>query len=319
MTRVHPGVLRVCALACVAPLPALAQSGTVPGAGPVRAALGADTIRVGDLVPVAVRVSVAPGERVAWPDTLPLAGSEAENAARVRVRVDTLADGRLEAEAVYAVTPWRTGEVELPQLAVGVVAGDESVRTRTVPLPVLRVTSVLPDDTAGIGPKPAKGVVGPSWAWTSILAAVLAALAVLGALVWWWRRRYPPELALEAPRADPRERALGRLDAALQAGLLEQGAMKTFYTRVSHAVRGYLADLDPDWGDDLTTTELLGRFRRQVTRTDAAALAELLRPADQVKFARRQPDATTARAEWQRARDWVASWPPPLPEREEAA
>jgi hypothetical protein len=313
-------------LAFAPPVTASAQAVPPSAAAPQQreaaAGVAVDTIRVGDAVPVAVRVAIGSGERVVWPDTLPLGETEAENAASVRARVDTLADGRLEAEAVYSVTPWRTGEVPLPDLAVGVVGGDETVRTRSVSLPVLNVLSVLPADTAGLQPKPAKGVVGRSWAVLPIVLAALAVLAVLGGLVWWLRRRRPAEAPDEGPTISPRERALARLDAALDAGLIDRGAMKTFYTRVSHAVRGYLADLDPDWGDDLTTTEVLGRFRKQVTATGAVALAELLRPADQVKFARREPDASTARMEWQRARDWVESfdWPPaPAPVAEEAA
>jgi hypothetical protein len=178
---------------------------------------------------------------------------------------------------------------------------------------------VLPD-SGEAQPKPAKSVVGPSWAWTSILLVILLVGAVIGALVWWLRRRRPGPDAV-VPAIDPRERALGRLEAALAAGLLEQGEMKPFYTQVSHAVRGYLADLDLAWGDDLTTTEILARFRRKVGPGEGSALAGLLQPADQVKFARRRPDIRTARAEWEQARDWIVrfDWPPPAPEQEDAA
>ncbi len=104
--------------------------------------------------------------------------------------------------------------------------------------------------------------------------------------------------------------------------LIEQGEMKEFYTRISEAVRDYAAALEPAWGEDLTTTELLTRFRAQVGPETARALRDVLRPADQVKFARRSPDAQTARSEWEAARDWVADfqWPPDVDgAREEAA
>ncbi|NIP80284.1 MAG: hypothetical protein GWM90_14100, partial [Gemmatimonadetes bacterium] len=76
---------------------ALSLSALVPAATEgqsVRSAVGRDTIRVGDVVPIALRITVDRDARVAWPDTLPLAGTELENAARVRERVDTLEDGR---------------------------------------------------------------------------------------------------------------------------------------------------------------------------------------------------------------------------------
>ena len=97
--------------------------------------------------------------------------------------------------------------------------------------------------------------------------------------------------------------------------------MKEFYTRVSEAVREYVAALDRSWGEDLTTTELLSRFRSQVGISEAVALEELLRPADQVKFARREPDGETALAEWEAARSWVREfdWPPRPVATEEAA
>lgn len=281
-----------------------------------RTAVIGDSVRVGDVVPVAVRVVVDRGQRVAWPDTLPLAGDELENVARVRERVDTLPDGRLEVTAIYSVTPWRTGDLPLPDLPLRVVRGNESVRDMTTALPSLDVLSVLPPDTAGVEPRPAKDVIGRSWAlWPIILAilALLALLALIAAILWWRRRRAAAAgvVPLEPP-VPPRERVLARLQEARDARLVEAGAMKEFYSRVSDAMREYLAAIGPGWGEDLTTTELLARFRAQVGTEEARTLGQVLRSADQVKFARREPDPATAHREWEAARAWVLEfqWPP---------
>jgi hypothetical protein len=281
-----------------------------------RTAAVADTIRVGDVVPVAVRVVAEPGQRVAFPDTLPLGDDSAENAARVRVQVDTLDDGRIEATGVYAVTPWRVGEVTLPALEVPVVSGSERVRTVTASLPALEVASVLPADTAGLEPKPAKGVIGRNWAWWPIILALLALLALIAAIIWWLRRRRGAVDIPLVPAVSPRERALARLQEARDAGLVEGGRWKELYTRIAEAVREYVAALESAWGEDLTSTELAARVRREAGVQEAAGLAELLRAADQVKFARRVPDGETALAEWDAARRWVLAftWPPPRPE-----
>jgi hypothetical protein len=304
---------------------ALAVGGLPSGAAAqeVRTAILGDSLRVGDVVPVAVRVVVDRGARVAWPDTLPLPGEEVENAARVRERVDTLEDGRLAITGIYSVTPWRTGELPLPEVPFQVEGTGEAVRTLTAALPALEVVSVLPEDTAGIEPRPAKGVLGASWAlWPFLLALLLLAL-LLAALLWWLRRRRAASPAIpEAPPVSPRDRALATLDAAREAGLVEAGEMKEFYTRTADAVREYVAALAPGWGEDLTTTELLSRFRAQVDPRTSRALGVVLRPADQVKFARRTPDADTAIEEWDRARQWVSAfqWPPrPVVDQEEAA
>ncbi len=310
MTSVRTGrVLAVTALVAVA---ALASPRGATAQQP-RAAIVADTVRVGDVVPVAVRLTVERGERILWPDTLPLADDALENVARVRERVDTLADGRLQMTGVYSITPWRTGELELPDLSLRVMTGREIARTVTAGLPTLDVVSVLPPDTAGIEPQPAKGVIGRSWSPWPFLLAFLALAAVIAALVWWRRKRAASAPAmLIAPPVPARELVLARLQEARDAGLIERGAMKEFYTRVSEALREYLEAIGPGWGEDLTTTELLGRFRAQVGPEEAAALGRLLRPADQVKFARREPDSATAVGECESVRRWVLDfdWPP---------
>lgn len=308
--------LAVVVAAVAAPLPLAAQD--------VTATLARDTANVGDVVPVVVSVPVAAGERVAWPDTLPVGRGALENASRVRERLDTLAGGALARTGVYAVTPWRTGELELPELAVEVIGGRESPRRARVALPSLTVVTVLPPDTAGLEPRPARGVIGPSWAWGRIIALLALLAALLVGLIWWWRakRRGEPEARAIAPLVPPRERALAALHEARDAGLLEAGEVKEFYVRWSVAVRDYAAALNGAWGEDLTTTELLARFRSHVGIHEAGALRDVLAPADQVKFARRVPDAETALAEWAAARAWVAAfdWPPrPVAPAEEAA
>jgi hypothetical protein len=280
-----------------------------------------DTARVGDVVPVAIRVTAGPGERILLPDTLPLGGTDVENAARVRERVDTLEDGRVQVAGLYSVTPWRPGTVELPELVVRIASADGAVRVVTVPLPSFEVGSVLPADAAVLEPMPAKGVIGPSFAWWPFALLLLAILA-LGLLAWRWLRRDRPAVAGPAvPAVPPRARALAALDRAHAAGLIESGEWKDFYTRISHALREYLEAIHPAWGEDLTTSELLARIRVDMGPDEAAAVARLLRPADQVKFARRVPVADEARSEWEAARRWVERFdgPPPAVEVEAAA
>lgn len=114
-----------------------------------------------------------------------------------------------------------------------------------------------------------------------------------------------------APAVPPREAALAALQEARAAGLVERGEWKEFYTRISLALREYLEAIEPGWSEDLTTTELLAQVRVAAAHDAAADLAALLRPADQVKFARRVPTAAEAIAEWEAARRWVERFRPP--------
>jgi hypothetical protein len=290
-------------LAAVAPLLAQTPRVAIPG----------DSIRVGDVVPVALRVTVAPGERVILPPLLPLDGPDLENAARVQERVDTLEDGSLQVTGVYSVTPWRPGTAPLPELSIQVLSAEGVVRSVAAGLPALEVLSILPADPDLLEPMPAKGVLGPSFAWWPFVLLLLALLALAALAYWWHRRRRPAAvLAPAVPRRHPREIALAALHEARQAGLIERSEWKEFYTRVAHAVRVYLEAVEPAWGEDLTTTELLARVRERAGPEHAVALARLLRPADQVKFARHQPDAASAIEEWEAARQWIEDfqWPP---------
>jgi hypothetical protein len=286
-----------------------------------RVAIVGDSIRVGDVVPVAVRLTVGEGERVILPPLLPLQGPDLENAARVQERVDTLADGSLQVTGVYAVTPWRPGSAELPDLPLQVLSAEGEVRSVAARFPAIDVVSILPADPDLLDPMPAKGVLGPSFAWWPF-ALLLLGLLALAALGYWWlkRRRTAPALAPAAPRRHPREQALAALHDARHAGLIERQEWKEFYTRVAHALRVYLDAVDPAWGEDLTTTELLVRVRERAGTEHAAALASLLPPADQVKFARHEPDAVSAMEQWEAARAWVEAFDwPPRPERVEVA
>jgi hypothetical protein len=279
-----------------------------------RAAVLADTIRVGDVVPVAVRVTVGPGERVGLPLLLPLEGPDLENVARVQERVETLDDGTSQVTGVYTVTPWRPGPAALPPLAVHVQDPGGTARTVQVTLPELEVVSVLPAAADLVDPMPPKDVLGRSFAWWPLLLLLLVLLALLAVGIWWARRRRrtPEAVAAPVPAVPPRERALEALRKARDAGHVERGEWKEFYTRVSMALRDYLDAVDPAWGEDLTTTEVVARVRQAAGPEAAASLAGLLRPADQVKFARRVPTGQEALDEWAAAVSWLQSfqWPP---------
>jgi hypothetical protein len=271
------------------------------------------SITVGDVIHAAIRITVAPGTSVVFPDTLAVP-ADVEAAGRRIVRVDT-AGGAVVHTAAWPLAVWRPDSVRLPPAEVRVSgpAGEEVV---TASFPRFALESVLPADTTGIQPRPAKDVLGANrlwWPWLLLLAllALAAALAY-----WWYKRRKPAPVVAPIIAVSPRERALEQLDRARAAGLVEAGAMKEFYSLVSDALRHYIAALAPQWSPDLTTSELAGRMRGLTIDREAAELLGILGEADLVKFARRRPGAEDALRRWGTARSWVErfDWPPPLPE-----
>jgi hypothetical protein len=284
----------------------------------VRTGLVPDTATVGDVVRVVVQVGgLMAGARVELPDTLAVSGT-LENAARLRTREDS-ANGAARVTAIYSVTPWWPGAVALPELTGRVVDPGGGSRPLSVSLPALPVRSVLPADTAGVKPKPPRGVLGPSRLWWPPVLVIVGILMVLTGFYWWWRRRRTgPAPAVEI-QLTPRQRALAALDRAYGLGLMDRGEAKVFYSLVTEAVRTYLAELDGRWGEDLTTHEVLAHMGRSAWSADVRELGELLEAADLVKFARRRPAASEAEAEWARIRTWVVRFGSPAPTPEQAA
>ncbi len=302
MTR----ALFVCALAFVGATQARAQQAS--------AGLSPAQVTVGDVFHAVLLARVDPGTRVHFPDSLSLP-ADVERAGARAIRVDTLPGGELEMRAAYPLVAWRPGQHALPAAAIRVEASG-GVRVAELVPGTITVNSVLPQDTTGIEPRPAKSVLGASRVWWFWPLIVLLALLVGIGLWLLYRRRRPPVGAGLVPALDPRTAALAALDAALAQKWHERGEMKTFYVAVSEALRHYMATAEPALGTDLTTTELMARANHGGALESALAV---LRSADMVKFARSRPDTDRATSDWRAARDWIAAFPPPRPPEPEEA
>lgn len=261
-----------------------------------------DTIRVGDTFRAVVRIGLAPGTGVMLPDTLP-AGEDIENAGKVRMRRDSTSDG-VSVVAAYPLTAWRPGTLALPALDV-ILREGTAERPLSIELPDVPVLSVLPADTAGIKPKPLKDVLGGSRLWWPWLLAALLLLLALALAYWWYRRRKRAvqPLTEALPVIMPRERALEELERIRKLGLVEQQEFKRYYTLISEVLRQYMASAERAWSADLTTDELAQRTRQV---GDVADAISVLSSSDYVKFARGVPTAADARADWDRAHDWIS-------------
>ena len=298
------------------------QPQAAPAAQQPQAAVVPQAITVGDVFHAAVRVDLPPGASVVAPDSINLP-ADLELAGRREIRVDSTADGR-RATVLYPLTAWRPGEYVLPPLAIG-ITGDGVDAAWRVSLPAFEVASVLPADTAGVEPQPAKDVLGANrlW-WPLLLALLLLALAAAAFYLWWRGRRRDEEYAAEPmPVVLPREAALRRLHALQAAGLVERGEMKAFYGELAEIVRRYTATINPDWGVDLTTSELAARMgdataaRTPAAPTEGAAdVLGVLGGADLIKFARGTASSADAWRDLDIVRAWVerTSRPPVEPD-----
>lgn len=272
----------------------------------VATAVAPDTVYVGDVVRAAVRVELPPGHRAIFPDSLPLAG-DVEAAGRVESWTDTLQDGTERLTMSYPVSAWRPGAVALPAVPIRIVGpeGETSLEAR---LPGFVVRSILPADAEKIEPRGLKDVLGANRTWWPLLLALLVGSVAAAGGVWYWRTRRGAKPLPVVPPIPPRERALAELDRARTMGLLEAGEFKAFYSIVTGAVRGFLESVEPDLGAEWTTTELLEKADRRLDSDSLERLGQLLRAADLVKFARREPRREDALGDWELARTWVLAF-----------
>lgn len=269
-------------------------------------------ITVGDVFHAAIRVEVPAGAQLSAPDVLALP-EDLEQTGRREVRFDTVGvpPGSRRATLVYPLTAWRPGAYELAPVQLTLL-GDGSDATVTVALPPFEVTSVLPADTAGVAPRPARDVLGANRLWWPILLALLLAALAAAALWYWWRRRRPAvaEPVVEsAPAVLPQAAALALLEELRRSGLVERGELKPFYERLTEALRRYAATVRPEWSTDLTTGELAARMPGR-GGTAAGELLRILAGADLVKFARAPATAQDAWRDLDAAIAWVRAAEP---------
>ncbi|HEX5724135.1 MAG TPA: DUF4381 family protein [Longimicrobiaceae bacterium] len=282
-----------------------------------------DTVTVGDRMRAVVALRLPPGTRVEG-KVAPDPRGRVQGVGPVRVTPPDRRDPahRLEATLVG----WVADTLPPARIDVTVRYADGQVRYLAVRLDLPRVRSVLPADTAGLQPRPAKDVLGPGQDWRLLALLALAALlliALVGWLLWRRRRRRPPAAAPAAVRADARTRALAALERARASGFAQAGNWSAFYALVSRALRRFAAETHAQWGMDLTTAELLARLAEdRIEPGRITVLARLLGRADLAKFARHRLSTEVAERDLADARRWVetsttARSAPAAAEREE--
>jgi hypothetical protein len=272
------------------------QNAPAPSATPATATItvqaGAvvdrDTVTVGDVVRLTVRVRAPIGSTVNFPTGLDsLAPVQALEPPAVRDGPDSAVVDRI---ATYRLSPWDIGRQPI-RLGDVLVQADDGDRRVVLTLPSLFVRSVLPADSALRVPKPARPLLTvrapvPWWWWA--LAAL--AVAATGLLVWWWIRRRRAARPTGNPFADA-EAAFARIERLRLVDAGEPGRHAALMTDV---VRRYLAARHEAATLASTSGELLATVRG-VPTVPVERLRALLDEVDAVKFAAAPLAASRAR------------------------
>lgn len=245
-------------------------------------------VTVGDLIRLTLTVTAAPGLEVDLPEPAPDLGEFEVLGHEAAGPVEE--DGNRIWTVVYTLALYETGSFEVPPVTVGyrgegVDAG--SVRTQEHSV---RVESTLSDDSKDIldikGPLEIPRSLWSLWPW-------LAAALVLAALIFLYLRRKggeAPSAVARKPRLPPYDEAYQALCRLRDSGLLEEGQLKPYFTRLSEIIRRYLERRYPIKTMESTTTQVLDQLRKMALALDQQQLfRDFLPCCDLVKFAKYAP------------------------------
>lgn len=269
-------------IAGMLPLASLAQ-----GQGPASAALDRSELRIGEQAVVTLRWSGGAG--VEWP----LIGDTISTRIEVvhKAPIDTAEQGAVLEQRV-TVTSFDTGYWAIPPFRFGTGQGDvESA-------PLLLHVLAYPVDSSALPKEPKPIHAAPfslSWwirehaAWIAGALAVALAAAFLWVLVRRMKNR-PAQHVEEAPPLPLHERYLLELDALERERLWQHGEHKSYQSRLTDLLRGYIEERYQVPALERTTDELVQELKvSPLSLEQQALLANALRTADLVKFAKALP------------------------------
>lgn len=263
---------------------------TLQGQSPVHldSQVDPDQVTVGDLIRFTLTVRTVPGVEVDLPEPEPDLGKFEVLGHEIAGPVEE--EGNRVWTVAYTLALYETGSFEIPSLTVGyrgdgVQAGTVQTQEHSV-----RVESTLSEESEDIldikGPLEIPRSLWSLWPW-------IAAALGLAALVFLYLRRRggeDPSAVSRKPRLPPYDEAYRALCRLRDSGLLEEGQLKPYFTRLSEIIRRYLERRYLIQAMESTTTQILDQLRKLAIALDKLKLFREFFPCcDLVKFAKYAP------------------------------
>jgi len=214
----------------------------------------------------------------------------------------------------FTLTTFTIGEIKIPSLHIDFRHPDGTVGSVSSPEIPLNIQSVLDPNTRDImGTKPPLRIMEKNytllWIIGGLIALSLAAALLLGRL---WKRTIQEQIP--AAPMSPEEMSLKELELIADAGLLERGLWKEYYSRISDALRRFIELRRGITAMEMTTSEILKALRKTFQEKSLLTLLqEVLEESDLVKFAKLIPADSQAKETLNNARSLITSWPKPPP------
>ena len=254
-------------------------------------------VTVGDRITYTISVDHAVSAQARLPDSLTLGPFEVLQA-RTLPASTTPAGAR--SGWTLTLAAFELGELELPPVAVEVVAADGSTEVLQTDRYLIDVTSVGVDESGDI--RDIRGPLGIPVGMGTILLWLLVLLLLAALLYAVVRKLRPREKHFVRPalgdlRRPAHEVALEALAALEASSLLDNGRVKEYHIAASDILRTYIEERFRVEALEMTTREVLaslsdvgadGSFR--------TGLRTFLDACDLVKFAKARPDNETSHA-----------------------
>ncbi len=252
---------------------------------------------IGEPIRIELRVRAAPGTEVAFP-ALP-DSAEAIEPLDPRALRDASTAELLDRTAIYRMIAWDTGSHALQFGDVTLARAGQETRYR-VTLPPIRVRSVLPADSTGRVPRPAREPISVPGGWWRLWLGlvVVAFLAWLGWRIWKTRDRD----RVPVPE-DPARRADRAFTHLASLGLLEAGEYGRHVLANVAVLREYLAARFPQAGLSCTAREVADALVHVEFPVLPERVVELLLRAEPIAFAHAPVSEAEARELAQEAQD----------------
>jgi hypothetical protein len=188
------------------------------------------------------------------------------------------------------ITSFDSGMVIIPPIIIKV--GTKAYATDSIPVEVSYAPLDVSKDYRDI--KEIVEVAKPAWMkWIPwILGAVtLIAIAIIVYLLRKPKKAAPVPQPVQ-PKQSPYEEALQALEELRKQGWLQNGEVKTYYSRLNDILRVFMFRKLKVATLEKTNEELIAQLRQMpIDKESFSQLAHALQIADFVKFARYQPDA----------------------------
>ena len=283
----------VAALAIVALALASGQS-AASAADPVNAAATVDrtSISVGDRILLTVVVDALPGYLPSDPTIAHDLG--AFEVVETRQAQKVTRGSQIQFIYRYSITAWRVADLVLPPIAVpwiGPNGETGTANTAEVPLKVVTVVAngEKTDDIKPLKPQltVSEGILPRLQKIAIGIGGAIVVMIVVAVTLWLLIRKRTAGLFEE--KLTPVQRALRELDELAELKLPDQGKTAEHYARLTASLRQYVVqrfNVQPG----RTSREVRDALERAgLERTQAAAIYEILREGDEVRFRHTTP------------------------------